>query len=144
VSRVFLLLLRNTRIAVPDELAGKTLLAKYVSPISRAQRQGEAEAFGLAMNYLAPAVQADPSILDNFDLNRVARDSQELFGYPANYLLPEEVVAKLRKDRAQQQQQQQAAQAAVAMAAQAAKMGAGAGNPQNNNPAAGNLPAQIP
>jgi hypothetical protein len=46
----------------------------------------------------------NPAIMENFDLDRVARDSQELFGFPPVYLLPEKEVAGRRKQRAQQQQ----------------------------------------
>lgn len=114
VDRVFLLLLRNGRLVPPESLAGRELRAKYISPISRAQRKGEAEAFALAQQYLAPAIQADSTILDNFDLNRVARDSQDLFGYPQDYLRPEAAVAQMRKKRAEQQQAAVVAQAALA------------------------------
>ncbi|MDR2696765.1 MAG: head-tail connector protein, partial [Deltaproteobacteria bacterium] len=107
VDRVFLLLLRAGRITAPEELAGVELRASYISPVSRAQRQGEAEAFSRAMQYLTPCVQADPGILENFNLDRVARDSQELFGFPAAYLRTEQQVANARKQRAEQAQAMQ-------------------------------------
>jgi len=107
VSRVFLLLCRNGIITPPPELAGAELRARYVSPISRAQRQGEAEAFGLAMQHLAPALQLNPGIVENFDFDRIARDSQELFGFPEVWLVPEEEVARRRKERARQAEQAQ-------------------------------------
>jgi len=103
-DRVFMLLLRAGAFAVPPGLAGRELRARYVSPLARAQRQSAAEAFGLALQYLAGFTQADPTIMDNFDFNSAARDSRELFGYPRKYLLDERKVQKNRQARAQQAQ----------------------------------------
>lgn len=89
---------------MPPGLAGRELRARYVSPLARAQRQSAAEAFGLALQYLAGFTQADPTIMDNFDFNSAARDSRELFGYPRKYLLDERKVQKNRQERAQQAQ----------------------------------------
>ncbi len=114
VDRVFLLLYRNNHLVPPENLAGRELRAKYISPISRAQRSGEAEAFALAQQYLAPVIQADPTVMDNFDTNRIARDSQDLFGYPQDYLRPEAGVAQIRKERAAQQQAAAMVQAQIA------------------------------
>jgi hypothetical protein len=103
-DRVFLLLWRAGAVNAPPDYAGLDLRARYVSPIGRAQRQGDAEAFGRALAYLAPAAQADMTILDNFDLDEVARDTQELFGFPLGYLRDKKAVEQLRQARAEARQ----------------------------------------
>ena len=116
-DRVFLLLWRAGKLNAPAEYAGLDLRARYVSPIGRAQRQGEAEAFARALQYLALPIQADSTILDNFNFDAAARDSQDMFGFPSSYLRSEEEVAKLRQARAEAQQ----AEAMAKIAALAAK-----------------------
>jgi hypothetical protein len=112
-DRVFLLLWRAGKLMAPPDFAGLDLRARYVSPIGRAQRQGEAEAFARALQYLALPIQADSTILDNFNFDAAARDAQDMFGFPSGYLRSEEEVARLRQARAEAQQ----AQAAMALAA---------------------------
>jgi hypothetical protein len=115
-GRVFLLLYRAGLFAVPEDLQGAELRARYVSPIGRAQRQGEAEAFARALQYLAPLASVKGEILDNFDTDVIARDTRDLFGYPRSYLVPEKQVAELRKARAEAAQQQAAAEMALRVA----------------------------
>lgn len=102
MSRTFGIMLRNGEFPEPpEELQGMELKVHYVSPISRAQKQVEAEAFAQAMQYLAPIVQVQPSVLENFDFDEVARDSQALYGFPSKYLKDPKVVKGQRDAAAQ-------------------------------------------
>ena len=96
----------------PEELRNREIQVRYVSPISRSQRQGEAESFAAAMAYITPLLQASPQALDNFNADEIVRDSQEVFGYPQSYLRDEKEVQAIRKQRAEAQQAAAAAQAA--------------------------------
>jgi hypothetical protein len=120
-DRTFLILLRAGLFAVPEELQGAELRARYVSPIGRAQRQGEAEAFVRAIQFLAPLLQAREETWDNFAFDKIARDTRDLFGYPRGYLLSEEETAKLREARAEAAQQQAEAELAARAAAAAGR-----------------------
>lgn len=105
VERVFGMLLRRGDLPSPPlELAENPLRVRYVSPISRAQKQVEASAFVQAMQYLAPLLQMAPDLVDQFDTDAIARDSQKLFCFPASYLRESRDVTRLRHSRAQASQ----------------------------------------
>jgi hypothetical protein len=95
-DRVFCMLRRCGVFDAPPALAGAKLRARYVSPISRAQRQGEAQAFSAALAWLAPILEANPECMDNFNPDAAARDSRAVFGYPRGYLRGEDEVRALR------------------------------------------------
>ena len=101
---------------IPESMAGKEVKIQYISPISGAQKQTEAEGFSNAMNYLGPIIQANPSLMRLFDLDFVVRDTEKLFSYSAKYLKSSERVQK--EDQAAQQaaaEQQQAQKANEAL-----------------------------
>ncbi|MCC8194345.1 MAG: head-tail connector protein [Deltaproteobacteria bacterium] len=98
VARVFALLYRaGTLPEAPESLRGRETQAKYVSPIARAQKQGEAESFAAAMSFIMPIAQANPGVLANFDGDVIVRDTQDMFGYPHKYLRDAAVVARERE-----------------------------------------------
>lgn len=124
VNRVFNIMLRNGELPPPpEELKGQIVKVQYVSPISRAQKQTDADAVRDAFNFLAPFAQVDPSIMKNFDLHAMARDTQELFGYKAKYLKsPDQIKKEDQAAQAQAAQQQQVAEQSQQLAlAQQAK-----------------------
>lgn len=127
INRVFNILLRNGTISVPPEsMQGKNIAVEYNNPISANQKQVEAQAFSNAMMYVAPVVQAKPEVMDNLDGDAAFRGSQKLFGYPADYLVPEDERDAMRQQRAQAMQAQQEAQLvqeAVGTAGEAKKAG---------------------
>jgi len=86
---------------------------EYVSAIARAQKSDEANSVLQSIDVLTPLVQVDPSIMDNFDLDAIARRTQQWFGTPeVLYSDPEEMEA-LRQGRAQQAAQEQQQQSAL-------------------------------
>ena len=98
VSRVFALLYRAGKLPeAPESLRGRETQARYVSPIARAQKQGEAENFATAMSFIMPIAQANPEVLANFDGDVIVRDTQEMFGYPQKYLRDAKIVARERE-----------------------------------------------
>ncbi|MDL2272237.1 head-tail connector protein [Desulfovibrio sp. OttesenSCG-928-I05] len=102
VDRTFALLYRAGKLpAAPQEMRGRELQARYVSPISRALRQNDAEGFATALGYIAPIIQHRPETIDNFDADVIVRDSQSVFGYPQKYLRPTEDVARERAELAE-------------------------------------------
>lgn len=120
IDRLFGIMFRRDLLPpIPEELGGQELRVKYVSPISRAQMQTQAESFMGAMQYMQPIMAINPESADNIDPDAVVRDTQKVFGYPEIYLRPEKDVQAMREARAQQVQQQQQA----AMAIEAAKSG---------------------
>jgi hypothetical protein len=100
ISRVFGLLYRAGRLPeAPDAIRGKELTVRYVSPVARAQKQGEAENFNHAFSYVSPLLTISPELLDNFDQDAIVRDTREIFGYPEKYLRDERKVKRLRAEK---------------------------------------------
>lgn len=124
VNRVFNIMLRNGELPPPpEELAGQTIKVQYVSSISRAQRQTDADAVREAFAYIAPFAQVKPEIMRNFDFDQMARDTQVIFGFSPKYLKsPEAIQKEIQAEQAAAQEQQQiAAQSQQMMLAQQAK-----------------------
>lgn len=111
VNRVFKIMLRNGELPPPpEELQGQDIRVQYVSPISRAQKQTEAEAFGQAMSFMAPIIQMNPAVLGNFDMDAIVRDTQPMFGYPSKYLKSPDRIKKEQQAAQEQASKEQAAQ----------------------------------
>jgi hypothetical protein len=109
VNRVFSIMLRNGQLPpAPEELAGQDIKVRYVSPITRTQKQGNADAVMQTFQFLAPFASVDPSIFKNFDFHAMARDTQEFFGYSAKYLKSPDKMKKEAQAEAEAQQKQQA------------------------------------
>lgn len=112
---------------MPDELleAGGEYKIEYESPLARAQRAEEGVAIVRTMESLMPIAQAQPDVLDNFDLDEVARTLGEVNGMAAKLFRPKDDVESMRSERQQQMQAQQMVEAAPPIA-KAAKDVAGA------------------
>lgn len=105
IERVFGLLYRAGQLPEPPEsLRGRELVVRYVSPVARAQKQGEAESFNNAFAFVAPLVQINPQLMDNFDQDAIVRDTQAIFAYPEKYLKDERKVRRQREERAEAMQ----------------------------------------
>lgn len=80
-----------------------TLTSKLAMAIKAAENQ----AFGMMMQVLTPIAQLDPTILDNYDMDKVARGVGRNFAVPTDWERSPEDVDALRQGRAQAQQQAQ-------------------------------------
>ncbi|MGE4193683.1 MAG: portal protein [Pseudodesulfovibrio sp.] len=104
IRRVFRIMLRSGELPpFPQDLSPRDLEVRYTSPVSRAQKQYEAQGLAQVMEYLSPLVgSGDPfGIMDNFDTDRVARHVAELFNTPSDYLKSEDGVAEGRARKQQ-------------------------------------------
>lgn len=108
IDRVFAILLRQGAfLPAPEVLSGKDIRIEYVSPIARAQRQLEANGILRTMEVMVPFIQADPTILDNFDGDAAfSHVGVDLFGMDPRLIRDGREVKQLRQTREQQQQQQ--------------------------------------
>lgn len=99
----------------PPELAGRLLRIEYASPMTRAQRFGEVEAFVDLVQTMAAAAPLMPeettAAMQNFDLDAIVRRFARIFDFPEDNLKDPAEVAALRT--AMQQAQQLAQMAAV-------------------------------
>ena len=89
----------------------------YDSPMSRMQRAEELVGVQRTMELLSPFAQIDPTVLDIFDRDELARLTAEVSGVPTPVLRSPETIKKLREDRAAQEQQMMELQAAQPLAA---------------------------
>lgn len=106
------------------------LRVTYESPAARAQLGGKAIAIQRTMQDLAPLININPTVMDAFDTDELARMAVRFRGAPFAILRDPEVIAQIRAQREQQAQQAQAAEDAknagsgiksLAQAGQAAK-----------------------
>ncbi|WFS62689.1 portal protein [Pseudodesulfovibrio thermohalotolerans] len=104
IRRVFRVMLRAGALPpFPEGLSPNDLEVRYTSPVTRAQKQYEAQGLSQVMEYLAPLVGGQDAfgIMDNFDTDRVARHVAELFNTPSDYLKSEERVTEGRAQKGQ-------------------------------------------
>lgn len=109
----------------PEELQGKNWTVEFNSPLAQAMRRGEVEGMAQALQFMAPFIeQGDPfGILDNFDLDKLARGAAGIFGASSDYLRAESDVQKIRAQKAQAQAQAAQAQNMMAAVDGAQKLG---------------------
>ena len=97
---------------------------EYVSPLARAQRQGDVNAMMRALEIIMPLNQVAP-MLDYVDTDNLVKHIAEILGVPSKVIRSDGEVQELRNQRAQQQQaaaQAEAARADAQAAGQAAPM----------------------
>jgi len=80
---------------------------EYLGKLAIAMRLMEVKAMRDTIGYIAPFAEADPSVMDNFDQDKIVRGISERLGLPADWLNTEEEVRMTREMRAQQMQMQQ-------------------------------------
>lgn len=90
----------------------------YTGKLAMALKRGEVRAVQDTYNVVAPWVEADPTLLDNFDQDKIVRGTGERIGLPGEWLRPSDDVAEIREARQEQEEAMQQAQ----MAQEAAKV----------------------
>ncbi len=119
--RIFSLLLRQGAFPEPPEelLDDPEYEVVYVSKMALAMKALDIKATMDTFNIVSPLATADPSIMDNFDLDAFAQGAGSRMGVPNEFLRSVEAVKKLRAARAevqaQQEQQQMMVEAAKAL-----------------------------
>lgn len=128
INRVFSILARRSRpfwlrgedgvlpVPPPELLESPTLEIDYVSPLSVAQKAAKGAAVTRTLQIVAPIVAGRPEILDNFDVDAIARIAADANGMPAEALVDRNLVAQLREQRSRQQQMMQMVAAAPELA----------------------------
>ena len=108
ITRSFNLLAKQKIFAeAPEYLQTGNIDIEYVSPLAKAQRQGELNSTMRMFEILNPLAQLDPSIFDYIDMDGLVQFVTKTVGVPASVLRPEGEVMMMREERAQQQAQQQ-------------------------------------
>jgi hypothetical protein len=126
VERVFMILQRSGVFPEPpEELRDAEVRFEYVSPLTKAQQQIEAAALQKTAADISAIAANDPSVMDNFDNDRIVREVAGANGLPQRWLKPRADVEAMRIEKAQEQaamQQADDAERLVAGASDAAEV----------------------
>lgn len=90
----------------PVELEGQEMKIEYVTPVARAQKQGEAQAILDSFASVLAFAEAAPDAIDNIDTDQAVRSIFEGNGVPIQILRRPDEVAVRRTARAQQAQEE--------------------------------------
>jgi len=102
----------------PPELVGQEYEIEYVSKLALALKLLEVRSLQSGMEIMAPLVEMNPAILDNYDSDEIARGIPERLGWNEDWLRDPVLRDQMRQDRAikeaQEQEQMLAIEAAKA------------------------------
>jgi hypothetical protein len=100
VERAFGILLRQGKFPeAPPELQGRGVRFEFASPIEKVRRQLDTMNAVRTIEMIAPFVQADPAIMDNFNGDEIARDATEFNSMPQSWLFPRWQVEESRQQK---------------------------------------------
>ena len=120
ITRVYSILSRQKAFApAPDFMLNQNLEITYVSPLAKAQRQGDIQSMTRLLELMTPLSQLDPSIMDYVDSDGISRHLIKILSVPATAVRGDQEVAILRAQR-QEQQQAMAQQQEIMQTAEAA------------------------
>jgi len=95
----------------------------YSSRIALAIKSLENASLGRVFEMWSPIAEVKPEILDNWNFDRMARDTSRNTGLPADWLMDEEQMKEIRESRAKQQAEMEKMQSMAMMADAAGKVG---------------------
>jgi hypothetical protein len=111
IERVYAIMVDRGMIApAPAELKGRPLDVRYSSLIAKSQRVTETNNIMRAFQTIAPFIQMDPSVADNFHGDNAARVIAYNLGLPQEMIRDVKERDAIREQKAQMQQQQMQAQ----------------------------------
>ena len=111
IDRIFNLIARKKGFeAAPEGMTNSEIDIEYVSPLAKAQRQGDIQASLELFQFLTPLTQIDPNVTDYLDIDGLAKHIIKTTGVPASVVRGESEVAGIREQKAKAQEQMAAAQ----------------------------------
>lgn len=102
----------------PEEMQGRNLSFKFISPLARAQQLEDVSAIERHLALIGQVAQSDPSVLDNIDLDAVAQVTGARLGVPTATMRTDDRIQAIRQQRAEQQQAAAAQEQEAAMTQQ--------------------------
>lgn len=100
----------------PKELHGVELNAEFISTLAQAQRIVSAQGMDRLLATVGNLAGLKPEIIDKINMDQAVDDYGQMYGVNPEIIVPDEAVAQIRAQRAQQQAAQQAMAAAPVMA----------------------------
>lgn len=116
IDRVFSILLKYGQFPpAPQELQGQPLRVDFISVLAQAQRAAQLGDIQRAAQFTGFLAGIFPDAADKFDADQAIDAFTTASGTPPSIIRTDEIVAKMRADRAQQQQQERMAAMMPAM-----------------------------
>lgn len=120
ISRSYSILERQKAFRpAPAFMKGQSLEIEYVSPLAKAQRQGDIEDMTRLLELMAPLSELNPEIMDHIDADGISKHLIKILGVPATAVRSASEVAAMREEKAQAAAEQ-AEQQEIMQTAQAA------------------------
>lgn len=88
----------------PESMQGIDLEIEYVSPLAKAQRQGDIQDMTRLLELMAPLSQLNPEIMDYIDADGISKHLIKILGVPATAVRGDREVAMMREEKAEAQQ----------------------------------------
>ena len=108
IARTFNILARAGRFPVaPEFMMDMDLQIEYVSPLAKAQKQGDITSINQLLELLGPLGQLDPKIMDYVDFDGGAKHLIKTLSIPATTISSDQEVSMKRQDRQQQMEEAQ-------------------------------------
>lgn len=102
----------------PEEMQGRAMSFKFVSPLARAQQLEEVAAIERFMGIAGTIAEVDPNAIDNFNSDAAMQVAATGLGVPTSVMRTREEIEAVREQKAQAQQQAQAQEQQAVMAQQ--------------------------
>lgn len=102
----------------PDDLQGRNLSFKFISPLARAQQLEDVAAIERLMQSVGSVLEVDPDALDNINTSAMIQVLSQRLGVPTSVMRTEDDLTAFREQKAQAQQQAQAQEQQAVMAQQ--------------------------
>lgn len=108
IDRAFNIMLKFNMVPPPPkELEGMDLSVEYISVMAQAMKLTGITGIERLMGFAGQMAQANPAVLDKIDFDQALDEYAAMVGVPPSIVLDDNVVAKVREQRAQQQAYQQ-------------------------------------
>ena len=107
----------------PEELQGVPLDVEFISVLAQAQRSIGVNSIDRYLNTVGMVAQMKPEVLDKIDADKWADAYADMLGVDPDLIVPNEQVAMIRQQRAEQQAQQQQMENMRQMSASAQALG---------------------
>lgn len=118
ITRTFHIMMRGGELPKPPDviLDNPKFEIEFMSPLARSQKAARAAGMLRSVQSVIQFAQIEPSIIDNYDFDKMARTISDMTGFSPALMRSIEEVEEIRAARAQQQQQEQMVAAAEPMA----------------------------
>ena len=145
---VFTMLLRLNAFGpirdIPKPLRGQEIVYEFESPLSLAANTANTQAFTSVGQITELAVQMDPTVQADLDVDAAYRDALIGTGAPATWIKPKAAADKEKAANRKAMAEQQQTQQALGAAGQAADVATKIGNASTLLQQGGSLPKQVP